>query len=81
MGSLAQLYIWSNRDTICSPDYISNFVARRQLALPPGTIDTFNVQDTAHVQILRGHREEYIEKIDSFIARLPLSSTSPLSKL
>ena len=82
MGTLAQLYVWTTRDNICSPDYIADFVSRRQAEVGPGIIDTLTVTDVPHVQILRSHAAEYSQKVDEFIARLPPSqTTSQQSKL
>jgi hypothetical protein len=71
MGTVAQLFVWTTRDSICSPNYIADFVSRRQAAVGPGIIDTFVVNDAPHVNILRLHEQEYGQKLDQLIARLP----------
>lgn len=80
LGTLSQLYVWSTKDNICSPDYIADFATRRQSAVGPGVIDTLVVQDAPHVHILRLHAAEYEKKVVDFMARLPGASL-PAAKM
>lgn len=80
LGTAAQLYVWSSKDNICSPNYIAHFAASRQSSVGPGVINTLLVEDAPHVQILRLHPGKYEEKVVNFINRLP-GSPLPLAKM
>lgn len=80
MGTVAQLYVWSTKDRICSPDYIADFATRRQSAVGPGIIDTLVVEDAPHVHVLRLHAAQYEQKVVDFMNRLP-NPNRPAAKM
>lgn len=91
IGTLAQLYVWSTNDKICSPNYIADFVNRRQAEISASDpdnnnlgstiINTFVVNDAPHVHTLRMHPQEYSQQIDAFIARITPSTQPPPAKM